>query len=76
MQQHNEKTNMPLTPQDFVSKWKRVTAGEKQRYQERFIDLCNLVGRFAVRVFMQVSEPQYGSLKVAFSRPAHQQVPF
>ncbi len=35
---------MALTPQDFVSKWKRVTAREKQTYQEHFIDLCNLVG--------------------------------
>src|SRR5215216_232798 len=36
--------HMPLTPQDFVSKWKRVTAREKQTYQEHFIDLCHLVG--------------------------------
>jgi hypothetical protein len=36
---------MPLTPQDFVSKWKRVTAREKQIYQEHFIDLCHLTGR-------------------------------
>jgi type II restriction/modification system DNA methylase subunit YeeA len=36
--------NMPFTPQDFVSKWKRVTAREKQTYQEHFIDLCRLVG--------------------------------
>lgn len=35
---------MPITPQDFVSKWKRVTAREKQIYQEHFIDLCHLVG--------------------------------
>jgi len=35
---------MTLTPQDFVSKWKRVTAREKQIYQEHFIDLCHLVG--------------------------------
>ena len=35
---------MPLTPQDFVSKWKHVTAREKQTYQEHFLDLCNLVG--------------------------------
>jgi len=28
---------MPLTPQDFVSKWKRVTARDKQTYQEYFI---------------------------------------
>jgi hypothetical protein len=33
-----------LTPQDFVSKWKRVTAREKQTYQEHFLDLCYLVG--------------------------------
>ena len=26
---------MPITPQDFVSKWKRVTAREKQTYQEQ-----------------------------------------
>ncbi len=35
---------MTLTPQDFVSKWKRVTSREKQTYQEHFIDLCHLVG--------------------------------
>jgi len=35
---------MILTPQDFVSKWKRVTAREKQTYQEHFLDLCHLVG--------------------------------
>ena len=35
---------MTLAPQDFVSKWKRVTAREKQIYQEHFIDLCHLVG--------------------------------
>ena len=37
-------TTMTLAPQDFVSKWKRVTAREKQIYQEHFIDLCHLVG--------------------------------
>lgn len=35
---------MPLTPQDFVSKWKRSTAREKQIYQQHFLDLCELVG--------------------------------
>jgi len=35
---------MPITPQEFVSKWKRVTAREKQVYQEHFIDLCHLAG--------------------------------
>jgi hypothetical protein len=34
---------MNLTPQDFVRKWKQVTAREKQIYQEHFIDLCHLV---------------------------------
>ncbi|HNB41579.1 MAG TPA: hypothetical protein PLG52_08765, partial [Anaerolineales bacterium] len=35
---------MPITPQEFISKWKRVTAREKQTYQEHFLDLCQLVG--------------------------------
>jgi hypothetical protein len=34
---------MLITPQDFVSKWKRVTAREKQTYQEHFLDICQLV---------------------------------
>jgi hypothetical protein len=29
------ETAMPITPQDFVSKWKCVTACEKQTYQEQ-----------------------------------------
>jgi hypothetical protein len=33
-----------LTPQDFVSKWKRAEARERQSVQEHFIDLCMLVG--------------------------------
>lgn len=44
MRLFRDKINtMPLTPQDFVSKWKRVTSREKQTYQEHFIDLCRLV---------------------------------
>ena len=35
---------MPLTPQDFVSKWKRAEARERQSVQEHFLDLCQLVG--------------------------------
>lgn len=35
---------MPITPQEFVSKWKRVTSRERQVYQEHFLDLCHLVG--------------------------------
>ena len=34
---------MPLTPQDFVSKWKRSTGREKQVYQQHFLDLCELL---------------------------------
>ena len=34
-----------LTPQDFVSKWKRAEARERQSVQEHFLDLCALVGR-------------------------------
>jgi hypothetical protein len=33
-----------FTPQDFVTKWKRVTSRERQATQEHFIDLCRLVG--------------------------------
>jgi hypothetical protein len=33
-----------LTPQDFVSKWKRAEARERQSVQEHFLDLCALVG--------------------------------
>ncbi len=33
-----------LSPHEFVDKWKRVTAREKQIYQEHFLDLCYLVG--------------------------------
>ena len=35
---------MPLTPQEFVSKWKRAEARERQSVQEHFLDLCQLVG--------------------------------
>jgi len=35
---------MPLTPQDFVSKWKRADARARQSVQEHCIDLCALVG--------------------------------
>ncbi len=35
---------MPITPQDFVSKWKRAEARERQSVQEHFLDLCQLIG--------------------------------
>jgi type II restriction/modification system DNA methylase subunit YeeA len=34
----------PITPQDFVAKWKRVSSRERQAAQEHFLDLCALVG--------------------------------
>jgi len=40
-------SHMPeFTPQDFVSKWKRLTARKKQIYQEHFIDLYRLIGHY------------------------------
>jgi hypothetical protein len=33
-----------FTPHEFVSKWKRAEARERQSVQEHFIDLCRLVG--------------------------------
>jgi len=41
---------MPLTPQDFVSKWKRAEARERQSVQEHFLDLCALVGHETPRL--------------------------
>jgi len=35
---------MPITPQEFISKWKCETAQEKQIYQEYFLDIRQLVG--------------------------------
>ncbi len=32
-----------FTPHEFVSKWKRAEARERQSVQEHFIDLCRLV---------------------------------
>jgi len=35
---------MTFTPLDFVSKWKRAEARERQSVQEHFLDLCQFVG--------------------------------
>ena len=35
---------MTITPQDFVSKWKRAEARERQSVQEHFLDLCAMIG--------------------------------
>jgi hypothetical protein len=40
-----------LTPHEFVSKWKRAEARERQSVQEYFIDLCRRVGH---KTFMQI----------------------
>ena len=37
---------MPTTisPQEFVNKWRQVTANEKKMAQSHFNDLCRLIG--------------------------------
>ena len=35
---------MPLTPQDFVTKWRRSQVNERAGYQQHFLDLCHLAG--------------------------------
>jgi type II restriction/modification system DNA methylase subunit YeeA len=35
---------MNITPQDFVAKWKQVSARERQICQEHFLDLCHMIG--------------------------------
>ena len=42
---------MTLTPQDFVSKWKRSTGREKQIYQQHFLDVCHLMGHPTLAIF-------------------------
>jgi len=34
----------PLTPQQFVAKWRSVTLKERSAVQEHFLDLCQLLG--------------------------------
>jgi type II restriction/modification system DNA methylase subunit YeeA len=34
----------PLSPQEFVAKWRKATLKERAAAQEHFIDLCHLVG--------------------------------
>jgi len=35
---------MPITPQQFVHKWRGVALKERSAAQEHFIDLCRLLG--------------------------------
>ncbi len=35
---------MPITPQEFVHKWRGVTLKERSAAQEHFLDLCHLIG--------------------------------
>ena len=35
---------MPITPQQFVHKWRDVTLKERSAAQEHFLDLCHLIG--------------------------------
>jgi hypothetical protein len=50
---------MSLTPQDFVSKWKRAAAREKQSVQEHFLDLCQL-GRHLTPIEDDPSGTRFG----------------
>ena len=34
----------PLTPLQFVDRWRGSTSTERQAYQQHFLDLCHLVG--------------------------------
>ncbi len=35
---------MPLTPHEFIAKWRASTLKERSASQEHFIDLCRLLG--------------------------------
>lgn len=41
---HGIFDNMPLIPQDFVSKWKWAEGHGRPAVQEHFIDQCALIG--------------------------------
>ncbi len=34
-----------MTPQQFITKWKRVTLSERSACQQHFLDLCELLGQ-------------------------------
>jgi hypothetical protein len=36
---------MPMTPQDFVHKWKQTDLSERSACQQHFLDLCELLGQ-------------------------------
>ena len=50
-----------LTPQDFVSNWKRVTAREKQTYQEHFIDFSNQRPTWLELVYKKLDEAVFAA---------------
>jgi hypothetical protein len=35
----------PMTPQEFIAKWKRVNLSERSAAQQHFIDLCELLAQ-------------------------------
>lgn len=35
---------MPITPTEFIRKWRRSDLGERQTAQEHFLDICSLIG--------------------------------
>ncbi|MFL5342695.1 MAG: type IIL restriction-modification enzyme MmeI [Gemmataceae bacterium] len=36
---------MPITPQQFIAKWKKADLSEMSAYQQHFLDLCELLGQ-------------------------------
>jgi hypothetical protein len=52
---------MSITPQEFVSKWKRVTAREKQTYQEHFLDICQLVSHQTPNDYDQLDDAVFSA---------------
>lgn len=41
---HHSLFPMPISPQQFVHKWRGVTLKERSAAQEHFLDLCHLIG--------------------------------
>src|SRR5262245_45977185 len=38
-------SSAPMTPQQFIAKWKRANLSERSAAQQHFLDLCDLLGQ-------------------------------
>jgi hypothetical protein len=45
MEKRPAQWNPDVTPQQFLSKWQRVTLSERAACQQHFLDLCELLGQ-------------------------------